>query len=1061
MNIGTTAKTSALVDGMRNLARLFALVMFIATVARWLGFLPHLPRLGLDGRTGLMLIAVGLLVLLQKGSAGTRRKGVARLIGVAIMAIAIGSTDFTVFQARVDLLLAGFGILCLTVEKDSATRLAQFAALFVGASAAVSVSAQFYGLSLISQVGYFSQIPLYAALVLLAGAVAIFFAKPQTGPACIFVSPTAGGRLARRFLLPICLVLPLLGSVTGLGAHYEADLMIALLVLDVAVPVFVWILALSLYKEETDKVTIVNSIASGMVVADRSGRLIQFNRAAEEILRIGATNTTPEQWPAEYGIFLPDKRTLCPADQLPLVRAMRGETTNGTELFVCNKGCPQGVWIRANGFPLKDHLGVPRGGVAIFEDITARKTAESRKSMQYAIASIMAAASTIEEASPGIIEVLCNGMEWDCGTVWTLPPGSENFSCTGFWHAPDVDVADFEQSTRSFKCAPGTSLIGRAWATGQPLWSADVVQEPDFPRAPFADRSDLQAAFVFPLLLHDQVIGLIELFKKGPRISLFSQPDDLEMTLALGNQMGQFIERKYAEAQIVEQRMRLEEGKRSQERLHSLLEAMPHGMVMVKKDGTLALVNSEAETVLGYSRGELLGHSIDELVPPLVRSNNPAYLQGLFHKPHPREIGVGREVFGVRKDGTLVPLEVNINVLTVDEEEYVLVCILDITKRMEVEDKLKSQGKLLDLAHDSIMVCDLDGTILYWNRGAQEMYGFTEQQAIGQNAHYLLKTEGFQQTLKEIDRELLSTGWWDGELSHSTLDGRRIVVASRWALQTDAQGQPAAVMEINSNITERKHMSDLLQQKVTELERSNEDLQQFAYVCSHDLQEPLRTITNYTELFAKRYPDLLDEKANLFIEFIVSATKRMQNLINDLLAYSRVDRTGREVVEVDCAATVAMALANLKATIEESGAEINCTPLPTIRADASQLLLLFQNLLSNALKFRSEARPVIHISAQQEGKFWLFCVRDNGIGFDMKHANRIFVMFQRLHGKSKYVGTGIGLSICKKIVERHQGRIWVESEPAKGTSFYFTMPLAIIAEEQPDDQPDKSLIGGR
>jgi len=226
-----------------------------------------------------------------------------------------------------------------------------------------------------------------------------------------------------------------------------------------------------------------------------------------------------------------------------------------------------------------------------------------------------------------------------------------------------------------------------------------------------------------------------------------------------------------------------------------------------------------------------------------------------------------------------------------------------------------------------------------------------------------------------------------------------------------------------------------------ELERSNEELQQFAYVCSHDLQEPLRVISNYTQLLSKRYSGQLDEKADQFITFAVEASKRMQVLINDLLAYSRLQTKVRSVNAIDCKRVVQMALANLEILVSEAGATVNIDSLPTVEGDQSQLLQLFQNLIGNALKFRSKEAMVIDISARQEDGVWVFAVKDNGIGFNIEFEERIFLIFQRLHTKEEYSGSGIGLAVCKKIVSRHGGRIWAESELGKGSTFYFTFPI--------------------
>ena len=230
-----------------------------------------------------------------------------------------------------------------------------------------------------------------------------------------------------------------------------------------------------------------------------------------------------------------------------------------------------------------------------------------------------------------------------------------------------------------------------------------------------------------------------------------------------------------------------------------------------------------------------------------------------------------------------------------------------------------------------------------------------------------------------------------------------------------------------------------LEHKTRELTRSNEELQQFAYVASHDLQEPLRMISSYTQLLGRRYGERLDGDAQEFMAYIVDGAARMKQLIEDLLAYSRVGTRGKEFQEIDSGASLARALANLRASQESSGAVITHDPMPHVLADGAQLAQIFQNLIGNAIKFRGEEPPRIHVGAQTTETVCVFTVKDNGIGLDTQYGERIFMMFQRLHNKAEYPGTGIGLAIVKKIVERHGGRIWVESEPGKGATFGFTI----------------------
>ena len=254
-------------------------------------------------------------------------------------------------------------------------------------------------------------------------------------------------------------------------------------------------------------------------------------------------------------------------------------------------------------------------------------------------------------------------------------------------------------------------------------------------------------------------------------------------------------------------------------------------------------------------------------------------------------------------------------------------------------------------------------------------------------------------------------------------------------------GGPTKFRAVIIDISERKQVDEKLSQVMEELTRSNEELEKFAYVASHDLQEPLRMVSNFARLLENRYKGKLDQDADDFINFAVEGANRMQRLITDLLAYSRVGRRGNEFKEVSYEAALDHALSNLKAVVEQSGAVVTREPLPVVMGDESQLAQLFQNLIGNAVKFCKDGPPLIHVSSERRGNEWVFSVHDNGIGIAPEYCERIFLIFQRLHGRQEYPGTGIGLAICRKVVERHGGRIWVESAPGSGSTFYFTIPV--------------------
>jgi light-regulated signal transduction histidine kinase (bacteriophytochrome) len=298
-------------------------------------------------------------------------------------------------------------------------------------------------------------------------------------------------------------------------------------------------------------------------------------------------------------------------------------------------------------------------------------------------------------------------------------------------------------------------------------------------------------------------------------------------------------------------------------------------------------------------------------------------------------------------------------------------------------------------------------------------------------------------------------------------DGSYRWILARAAAVRDEAGHPRRLVGANTDRTERKRLEESiadqarelaqrnaqLARQSLELERSNEELERFAYAASHDLQEPLRMVTSFTGLLAKQYEGQLDEKAQQYIHFASDGAMRMKRLIQDLLDYSRAGARGAELAPIESEAALADALRSLAAAIHEAGATITHDPLPTVLATASQLGQVFQNLIGNALKFRGAATPSIHVGATRDGETWRFSVRDNGMGVEPRHAERIFIMFQRLHTRAEYPGTGIGLALCRRIIERHHGRIWVESTPGAGATFHFTLPTAAPSGESASEHP--------
>jgi PAS domain S-box-containing protein len=332
---------------------------------------------------------------------------------------------------------------------------------------------------------------------------------------------------------------------------------------------------------------------------------------------------------------------------------------------------------------------------------------------------------------------------------------------------------------------------------------------------------------------------------------------------------------------------------------------------------------------------------------------------------------------------------------------------------------------------------DEEGRFIRWNRNFEQVTEYSSEEISSMPPLDFFSREE-QKLVAEKIEQVFIMGDASVEADFLTRSGRSIPFYFTGLRMT--MGNKNVLAGVGMDITERKKAAEALARLNEDLVRSNNELEQFAYAASHDLQEPLRMVSSYTQLLAERYEGRLDEKAQKYITYAVDGAVRMQRLINDLLTYSRVGTRGRPFENADLHALMGDAIRNLGVAIEESRAMITTGDLPTVRVDSAQLVQLFQNLLSNAIKFRGENLPRVHVSSRDGGSEWVFAVSDNGIGIERKYADRIFILFQRLHTRSEYPGTGIGLAVCKRIVERHGGRIWFESEPGKGSTFFFSLP---------------------
>jgi PAS domain S-box-containing protein len=485
---------------------------------------------------------------------------------------------------------------------------------------------------------------------------------------------------------------------------------------------------------------------------------------------------------------------------------------------------------------------------------------------------------------------------------------------------------------------------------------------------------------------------------------------------------------------ITERKQAEQALKESEDRFRRLSDSAFEAII-IHRDMIIVEVNRAFLTMFGYeSPQEVVGTSASDLI-------RPQYRESVRHKVRLGD-ETHYEMAMIRKDGSTLMVEVRARAIPYAGGIARVATLQDITERKRTEIILKEREERLRFLVEQMpaILWSTNGDLKFLSSvgAGLRTLDLLPNQLNGKSLAEYFKREGSPHSVIDGHQRALQ-----GESLTFQMDWKGRTFEAHVEPLRNQTGEISGTIAVALDITDRKSSEEKLRRTAAELIRSNKELEQFAYVASHDLQEPLRMIASYMELLARRYRSVLDVEADEFITYAVDGAKRMKQQIDDLLAYSRVDRRGSRFESVDCGAVMERVLSNLRLAIQESGASIDVTPLPVVSGDDLQLGQVFQNLISNAIKFRSKLPPRIKISADRRSEGWLFSVRDNGIGIEMEYADRIFLIFQRLHTLSEYPGTGIGLAICKKIIERHGGRIWVESKKEGGSVFHFTLPMSV------------------
>jgi PAS domain S-box-containing protein len=506
---------------------------------------------------------------------------------------------------------------------------------------------------------------------------------------------------------------------------------------------------------------------------------------------------------------------------------------------------------------------------------------------------------------------------------------------------------------------------------------------------------------------------------------------------------------------ILESNRDIGRSKQEEQKFRNLLESAPDAIVIVDQKGLIQLINAQTEKLFGYTRAELIGAPVEALVPQCFRGRHWSHREGYAQSPQPRSMGAGLELYGRRKDGTEFPIEISLSPLETAEGTLVCSAIRDVTQRKQLAERHRENEfrfrLLIDAVKDyAIISLDADGLVTTWNTGAERLKGYSSGEIIGQHMSRFYPQADIAR--RKPDQELqqaASTGHMEDQGWRVRKDGSHFWAEVAITAVHDSAGKLIGFLKIAKDITAKRDAEDQIQklnseltQRVEELGTVNRELESFSYSVSHDLRAPLRHVDGFARILKEEYSPTLPEDAIRYLDRILEAATHMGQLIDDLLNLARIGRREMKREGVRIANVVKQAIAELPSEAQERRIEWRIEPLPEMNCDAGLLKLVFTNLLSNAVKFtRKQPIAVIEIGARMTGGVATIFVRDNGVGFDPRYADKLFGVFQRLHRHEDFEGTGVGLATVQRIIHRHGGEIWAESQVNSGTTFSFTLGL--------------------